>query len=110
MTSMPPTRFVRFVRTHRARLAVTALLLASGAPSSGLRAVQIHLGPLEGSFDTTLSVGSSYRLSDPDRMFYGTAAGGLQNSVNTDDGNLNYTKGISSLAGKGTSDLGLKYE
>ncbi len=64
-------------------------------------------GEVSGSLDTTLSLGASQRLGEPDRRFYGTASGGLQNSVNADDGNLNYPKGLASLAAKGTSDLQL---
>lgn len=52
-----------------------------------------------GSFDTNISVGGLYRLNSPDTKYYSRSSGGLQNSSNTDDGNLNYDKGwVSSLA------------
>jgi len=64
---------------------------------------------VKGSFDTTLSVGGIYRLNNPDRDYYGVANGGLQNSVNSDDGNLNYPRGWASRVFKGTSTLELKW-
>ncbi len=67
------------------------------------------MGEVDGSFDTTLSFGGSYRLQDPSPEYYGLSAGGEQYSVNADDGNLNYEKGLFSLAAKGTSDLELKF-
>jgi hypothetical protein len=93
-------------RTDRVRALGTLCLAAAVAHAA--HAFQFKLGEIEGSFDTSLSVGASSRLSDPERTFYGTSAGGLQNSVNADDGNLNYEKGIFSLAARGTSELLLK--
>ncbi|MEO5958111.1 MAG: DUF1302 domain-containing protein [Opitutaceae bacterium] len=88
--------------------------LAAAILSPALHAVQFSHGELKGSFDTTLSIGGLYRLNDPDREFYGTSnffngIPGLQNSVNTDDGNLNYGKGWVSEILKGTHDFELKY-
>ncbi len=70
-----------------------------------LSALTFDRDDLSGSFDTTISVGGIYRLDDPDPNFYGTANGGNANSVNTDDGNLNFQKGWVSRAVKVTSDL-----
>jgi len=84
-----------------------ALLLS--AVTTEVSAFLFDLGEVKGSLDTTLTLGVSSRLSDPDRKFYGTASGGLQDSVNADDGNLNYHSGINSLIVKGTSDLELNY-
>src|SRR5262249_17269326 len=82
--------------------------------ASPLPAVQFTLGELKGSFDSTLSFGGLYRLDNPDPDFYGTSnvfngVPGRQNSVNTDDGNLNYGKGWVSELVKGNHDLELKY-
>ncbi len=71
-------------------------------------------GELKGSFDSTLSFGGLYRLKDAANQYYGTSFSlggvpGLQNSVNTDDGNLNYGKGWASQLLKGNHDLELKY-
>ena len=98
------------------QLARTALATGVGclllAPSS--QAFQFANGDLTGSFDSTFSIGGLYRKGDPDAQFYGTtnAFGGVpgqQNSVNTDDGNLNYKKGWVSELFKGSHDLELKY-
>ncbi len=82
------------------------------APSS--RAFQFADGDLTGSFDSTFSFGGLYRLSNPSPEFYGTTnsfhgVAGQQNSVNADDGDLNYGKGWVSELFKGSHDLELKY-
>ena len=96
-----------------AQLALAASLgLAVLAPAAN--AIQFSNGGLTGSFDSTLSFGALYRLGDPKSSNYGTtnsssAVPGLLNSVNTDDGNLNYGKGWVSELFKGSHDLELKY-
>ncbi len=85
-----------------------ALLLSTAAPLT-LPAVTFDWQGLSGSFDTTFSLGGIYRLEDADPEFFGTSNGGRQNSVNTDDGNLNYGQGWASQVFKGTHDLELKY-
>jgi len=55
--------------------------------------------------DSTVSIGGSYRLDDPHPSLYGLPKGGLQYSVNADEGNLNYEEGWSSLAVKMTNEL-----
>ena len=89
-------------------ISASLVLLASVLPTK-VAAFQFKLGEVDGGLDTTLTLGVSTRLSDPDRKFYGTSNGGLQDSVNSDDGNLNYMSGINSLVIKGTSDLELSY-
>ncbi len=81
-------------------------------PSS--HAFQFADGDLTGSFDSTFSFGGLYRLSNPNPQFYGTTnsfngVAGQQNSVNSDDGNLNYGKGWVSELFKGSHELELKY-
>ena len=90
-------------------LGLGALLLAPAG-----RAFEFYNGDLKGSFDSTFSFGELYRLENPSPGFYGTTnsfAGvvGQQNSVNSDDGNLNYGKGWVSQLFKGSHDLELKY-
>ncbi len=85
------------------------LAFALALASAPLHAITFEQGLLTGSFDSTFSLGGLYRLDDPDRRFYGVANGGLANSVNTDDGNLNYRKGWASQVFKGTHDLELQY-
>lgn len=82
-----------------------AVLLATSA-----QAIQFGSGDLTGSLDTTLSYGIILRVQDQDSRLIGTANGGEARSVNFDDGNLNYDKGIVSNAAKITSELGLNYK
>ncbi len=86
-------------------MACASLLIITQSSS----AFQFGEGDWSGSFDTTLSFGGLYRLNSPDANYIGRANGGLQNSVNADDGDLNYTKGwVSSLA-KVSHDFQLNY-
>lgn len=87
-------------------LASLALLCAL-APAA--QAFVFTVGDAKASLDTTLSVGGLYRLQYPDREFYGLSAGGLQRSVNADDGNLNYNRGLASLLVKANHDLQVDY-
>ena len=66
---------------------------------------------VQGSFDSTISYGMSWRVSDRDKDIIGTANGGTAYSVNGDDGNLNYDddETFSRLL-KMTSDLDLRYD
>jgi len=91
---------------------VAASLFLSLATAS--HAFVFTAGELSGSFDTTLSIGTLYRLQNPDPALYGTTSTfngvpGLANSVNGDDGDLNYPKGVSSVLLKATHDLELKW-
>ena len=96
-----------------AHLALAASLgLAVLAPAAN--AIQFSNGGLTGSFDSTISFGALYRLGEPQSDNYGTTNSssgvpGLLNSVNTDDGNLNYGKGWVSELFKGSHDLEVKY-
>ena len=74
------------------------LLFALPAP-----AVEFGEGELQGSFDTTLSHGVNFRIEGQEeraRHF---------RSANSNDGNLNYAKGIVSNTSKLTTDLDLGY-
>ncbi|MBI2812748.1 MAG: DUF1302 domain-containing protein [Opitutae bacterium] len=91
------------------RQAVAGLVLALGfAPAA--QAFVFEFAGAKGNFDTTISIGGLYRVNDPDRDLYGLAAGGLQRSVNADDGNLNYRSGVVSFLAKANHDLLLKYD
>ena len=80
-------------------LAVGMLLHALPA-----QAVEFGSGELQGSFDTTLSHGLTFRVADRDQdLVIGV------DSVNDNDGNLNYDKGLVSNTSKFTSDLELSY-
>jgi len=69
------------------------------------QAFNFSLGELQAQLDSTVSIGGSYRLDDPDPSLYSITKGGLQYSNNGDEGNLNYLKGWSSLAVKMTNEL-----
>ena len=114
MKSLPPFSTSSW-RRHGLVLSVTATLFLSGAAPG--RAFVLALGELNGNFDTTLSVGVLSRLDNPDRLLYGTTntwpngggIAGLANSVNGDDGDLNYGRGVVSETFKVTHDLELKW-
>lgn len=91
-----------------ALLPVVAAALGLASVHSAF-ALVYDVGELKITFDSTFSAGALYRLDDPDPAYYGVANGGLQNSVNTDDGNLNYPRGWASTVLKGTHDLELKW-
>lgn len=99
---------------HRLRRPILAALAIVSTAAPSARAFVFEIGEIKGSFDTTLSIGGLYRLSDPDRQYYGISSTfngvtGLQRSVNADDGNLNYTKGTASFLVKANHDLQLDY-
>lgn len=88
-------------------IALAAVLLWPATPAS---AVDFSKGDLEGSWDTTLSWGTTFRLDDPDLRLIGLPSGGSAFSVNGDDGNLNYDTGIVSNTFKLTTELELRYK
>jgi hypothetical protein len=99
---------------RRARLGRTLALTTLAAIVAPAHAIQFTMGELKGSFDSTLSLGGLHRLKDPSPGFYGTSStyaglSGKQNSVNADDGNLNYGQGWISQLVKGNHELELKY-
>ena len=89
-----------------ALLALFVFLLA--APS--VEAAQFSFNNIEGSLDTTVSYGASWRVEDRDPALIGIANGGEKTGVNGDDGNLNYDKGLVSNVVKITSELDLHME
>ena len=88
-------------------LLACALALALCVPPAG--AEDFRHGELEGSLDITLSHGIASRVGDRDKRLIGRANGGTANSVNADDGDLNYDSGIASNASKFTGELELNY-
>lgn len=66
-------------------------------------------GEVTGSFDTTISMGASWRTQGRDPTLLGITNGGTARSTNEDDGNLNYDKGdVFSSPIKATHELALK--
>lgn len=99
---------------RRLRLQATALAAALLAGPVA-QAVVFQIGDVKASLDTTLSVGALGRLRDPQPDFYSISArsngiAGLQRSANSDDGNLNYGRGLASFLVKANHDLQLDYQ
>ncbi|QJE71788.1 DUF1302 domain-containing protein [Aerophototrophica crusticola] len=99
------------VRLDRRMLggASAAAILATTLAVGDAQAVSFNRGELSGSFDTTLTVGALFRVQDQDKDLIGLTNGGTFYSFNGDDGNLNYDKGLVSLAGRATHELKLNY-
>jgi Protein of unknown function (DUF1302) len=98
---------------HGAAVVVAALLCFPGALS--VYGFVFALGEVNGSFDSTFSIGTLYRLDNPDPAIYGIAdtfqgVPGKAYSVNNDDGDLNYPRGTASVLFKGTHDLELNWQ
>jgi len=55
-------------------------------------ALDIGVGELDGRLDTTVSIGSAWRMEGRDADIIGAVNGGRANSINADNGNLNYDK------------------
>lgn len=113
------TPHVRFGRRLLTGVSAAAMLVAGGA-----QAVEFNNGKVSGSFDTTVTVGALFRVQKQDQSLIGRSvlsdqgrigATGLGNndayySFNTDDGNLNYDKGLASLAARVTHELKVNYD
>lgn len=101
-------------RTRRSRPglgALVATVMAIAALGSGpLAAIDGQNGEFSWSWDNTLSYGLLWRIANQDEAIVGLAAGGTAYSVNGDDGNQNYGKGIASNAIKWSSELQLGYK
>lgn len=67
-------------------------------------------GAVQGSLDTTITLGASWRMQDRDPALISIANGGTSRDPNADDGNLNYARGerISTVL-KVTHDLEARY-
>ena len=94
------------------RSASMGLLLASYALSFPAAALEFTWGEVEGSFNSQISIGSSWRMEDQDPQLVtpGNRPGfGLASTSTGDDGNLNFDDGDTySVILKGVHDLELK--
>ncbi|SUD46390.1 protein AidA [Pseudomonas fluorescens] len=96
----------QFWRRARLPLAVSLASTLAG-PAFG---VSFNIGEVEGSFDSSLSVGASWSMAKPDRDLIGVNNGGKGLSQTSDDGHLNFKRGETfSKIFKGIHDLELKY-
>ena len=88
-----------------------AVLALSGATQPA-RAIELRsdAAGIVGNLDTTVTLGASLRVQDRDDDLIGVANGGRANSINGDDGNLNFDKGdLTSLSAKVTHELDLTW-
>ncbi|MDJ0758831.1 MAG: DUF1302 domain-containing protein [Woeseiaceae bacterium] len=87
------------------------LLLAVAALSYPATAAEFEWGDFEGSFNSQISIGANWRMSDiePRLVTPGNAPFGTASTGTADDGDLNYKDGdIYSLILKGVHDLELR--
>ncbi|KXO06976.1 hypothetical protein AKG98_2751 [Moritella sp. JT01] len=106
-TIMKNTTQKKFFKTTPIALA----LIVSGYTAAP-HAIEFNWGDVEGSFNSQITAGSSWRVENPDAKNAGVGNGGLPGNTPTgDDGNLNYAKGDAfTQTIKGLHDLGLTYE
>lgn len=85
-----------------------SLATALAAPAA---AITFDMGEIEGSFDSSLSVGASWSTTKRDKRFIGNANGGTGYTQTGDDGRLNFKRGDTfSKIFKGLHDLELRYQ
>jgi hypothetical protein len=95
-------------------LLAVAVMVATGV-SNQAHAVDFNIGEIQGSFDSSLSIGASWSTTDADKQFISNfnsqgVTGGESSSRTTDDNRLNFKKGETfSKIFKGVHDLELKY-
>lgn len=90
------------------RLCWTLGIAAAALPAiAGAR--DFRAGKVEGLLNLTLSYGLLARVEDRDPDLIGIANGGKAPDVNTDDGDLNYNKGVASNMVRGTAELALRW-
>jgi uncharacterized protein DUF1302 len=85
-------------RAAAARPLLVSLLFAPGLDSS---ATEPDDGPVRTAVSQELSFGGMIRVKGRDPGLIGGGNGGTGTSVNYDDGNLNYGRGLTSLAAQG---------
>jgi hypothetical protein len=112
---------IRFIGDRLAVLAAVFSLAAVFIFTSPALGFQFDKGELQGSLDTTLSAGVTYRVADPDSNLVGFQpkwdrnllgylnTNGRAYSENVDNGTLNYDTGFVSKTVKVTSELELNY-
>jgi hypothetical protein len=96
---------------RRRRLAASLVIACLvGSTSPRVQAVGIQFGDLNGSWDTTVAFGQSWRVANPDCRLIATADGGCGRGPNIDDGDLNYGKGTFSRTFSAVTELALNYK
>ncbi|MBA4288791.1 MAG: DUF1302 domain-containing protein [Pseudomonas sp.] len=101
------TKTKQIWRLAKLPLAVSLASTLAAAPAFG---VTFNIGEIEGQFDSSMSVGSSWSVKGADKDLIGKNNGGDGLSQTSDDGHLNFKKGETfSKIFKGIHDLELKY-
>ena len=86
------------------RLSASAVLLGFVLHALPVQAIEFGQGEVQGSLDTTISHGITWRVGAREEERVGNFL-----SANSNDGNLNYDRGIVSNTSKFTSDLDIGY-
>ncbi|MDH3587929.1 MAG: DUF1302 domain-containing protein [Gammaproteobacteria bacterium] len=94
------------LRVYLTSFAVCAVM---AAPAVFAVSFENEQGTLYGSWDTTVSLGAGWRMEKRAPDLIGTINGGTKFSVNGDDGDLNFDRGIYSTALKITTEFELNY-
>ncbi|MFC4249872.1 DUF1302 domain-containing protein [Sinimarinibacterium flocculans] len=75
----------------------------------GAAPMSLSMGGIEGRLDTSVSLGATFRMADPDAASIGISNGGLARTANEDDGNLGFARGdVAYAVAKATHDLELR--
>ena len=86
------------------RFPASAVVLGFALHALPVQAIEFGQGEVQGSLDTTISHGITWRVGARDEGRVGNFL-----SANSNDGNLNYDRGIVSNTSKFTTDLDLAY-
>ncbi|MEH6471753.1 MAG: DUF1302 domain-containing protein [Halopseudomonas sp.] len=91
---------------------LTAAVLLSTLNAQPIHALEFTLGDeVEGNFDSSLSIGASWRAAGRDKDYYSIGNGGAASSNTMDDGTLNFDKHDTfTKTFKGVHDLSLRYK
>jgi hypothetical protein len=90
-------------RLRRWGIFIAAAMMVFGV--SGIQAADLSTDNYTLKVDSTLSWGARYRVQGQDRAILGLTNGGTAFSVNGDDGNLNFDKGLVSNNLRATVDV-----
>ncbi len=99
--------------TNKTKLLTTAVIVITAGLATSVQAAKFNWGEIDGTFTSTLSLGASWRLEDPDKdqVASGNLTGGRASSSTADDGTLNFEKNeLYSFLFKGVHDLELNYK
>ncbi|MBW2493156.1 MAG: DUF1302 family protein, partial [Deltaproteobacteria bacterium] len=91
------------------RLAPILSMLVASLSAAPIRAEVFQVGEIDGLFDISLAYGILTRTESRDRDFIGFGNGGNAATVNLDDGDLNYDRGIVSNGVRANAELTLKW-